>query len=136
MEYNFKLNQPYLSHDLNLSRGSNSLNSASGQIYSYIKFILSVLQNSNFFAILFLFLGNRNRSPKRSFCFTRVQFSITGKRVNPTLFSIELKYFISEHKHNAFKREKLFTYNVTENFREITRIYKMSFWQFFNPKSH
>ena len=29
IEYNFKWNQPYLSPDLNLSRGSNSLNSAS-----------------------------------------------------------------------------------------------------------
>ena len=30
IEYNFKWNQPYLSRGLNLSRGSNSLNSASG----------------------------------------------------------------------------------------------------------
>ena len=30
IEYNFKWNQPYLSHSLNLSRGLNSLNSASG----------------------------------------------------------------------------------------------------------
>ena len=31
LDYNFKWNQPYLSRGLNLSRGSNSLNSASGR---------------------------------------------------------------------------------------------------------
>ena len=60
IEYNFKRNQPYLSRGLNLSRRSNSLNSASGVKAFEIRHLWQMFSFLKKFSILyFVLLGNQ-----------------------------------------------------------------------------